>query len=219
MPSPRIQLIHAVTEAQGPIHEAFGRLWPEARTADLTDLALTADLAEAGALTDAFTDRLGALIRFGADAGAEAVLFTCSAFGAAIEAARSDARIPVLKPDEAMIETALGQGPRIGALATFEPTIPSLAAELAHAAEARGLKPEVTLRHVPGAFVALKEGREEEHDRLIVDAARDLADIDVLMLAQFSMVGAREAAQEAAGAPVLTAPDEAVRKLKGLLEA
>ncbi|MFQ5765548.1 MAG: aspartate/glutamate racemase family protein, partial [Rhodospirillales bacterium] len=172
MPSPRIQLIHAVPEAQGPIHEAFRRLWPEARTVDLTDASLAPDVAEAGALTDAFTERMAKLIGYGAGCGAEAVLFTCSAFGAAIEAARSDARIPVLKPDEAMIEAALSQGPRIGALATFEPTIPSLAAELAAAAEARALKPEITLRHVPGALDALRARRPEEHDRLIADAAR-----------------------------------------------
>ncbi|MFQ5765868.1 MAG: arylsulfatase, partial [Rhodospirillales bacterium] len=65
----------------------------------------------------------------------------------------------------------------------------------------------------------LRARRPEEHDRLIADAARDMAGADVLMLAQFSMVGAKQAAQEAVGAPVLSAPDEAVSKLKGLLEA
>jgi len=118
---PRIQLIHAVTVAQGPIHGAFARLWPEARIVDLTEASLATDLAEAGELTDAFTDRMAALIHFGVETGADGVLFTCSAFGAAIEAARESIEIPVLKPDEAMIEAALAQGAsegsRIGGLA------------------------------------------------------------------------------------------------------
>ena len=92
----RIQLIHAVTAAQAPIHEAFSRLWPEARPVDLADTSLAADIAdlsEAGdlngdALADAFTGRMAALIGYGVDTGASAVLFTCSAFGAAIERAR-----------------------------------------------------------------------------------------------------------------------------------
>ena len=227
---PRIQLIHAVTVAQGPIHGAFGRLWPEARTVDLTEASLAPDLAEAGELTDAFTDRMAALIHYGVETGADGVLFTCSAFGAAIEAAREGIEIPVLKPDEAMIEAALAQGAsrgaspgasqgsRIGGLATFTPTIASLADELDAAAEARGLKPDIDLRHVPGALEALRDGREEEHDRLIAEAAAEMSDVDVLILAQFSMSGARDAIADVPGRPVLTAPDEAVKKLRRLLE-
>jgi len=208
-----------VTVAQAPIHDAFARLWPAARIADLTDAALADDLAEAGALTDAFSARMTALVEYGVANGADGVLFTCSAFGSAIEAARNGVQVPVLKPDEAMIEAALERGSRIGGLATFEPTITSLAAELETAAEAGGLNPEIELRHVAGALDALNAGRADDHHRLVADAAAGMKGVDVLVLAQFSMVGARDAAEQASGVPVLTAPDEAVRKLKGLLGA
>ena len=219
MTSPRIQLIHAVPAARDPIRAAFARLWPDALTVELTDDTLAADLEVAGALTDAFTDRMAGLIRRGTDTGADAVLFTCSAFGAAIEAARQNAPIPVLKPDEAMIEKALSLGSHIGGLATFQPTIDSLSLELAAAAKARGLKPEITLRHVPGALDALRDGRDDEHNGLIARAAADMTGVDVLMLAQYSMVRARDAIADVPGRPVLAAPDEAVMKLRGLLEA
>ena len=217
MTGPRIQLINAVTAAQGPIHTAFARLWPEARTVDLTEASLATDLEETGSLTDAFTGRMAALIGYGVDTGADAVLFTCSAFGAAIEAAREGIEIPVLKPDEAMIGEALSRGPRIGGLATFEPTVPSLASELEAAARARGLSPAIDIRHVPGALDALHAGNAAEHDRLIAAAADAMTDVDVLLLAQFSMIGSREAITDAPGRPVLTAPDEAVRKLREIL--
>ena len=217
MAAPLIQLIHAVQAAQAPIHDAFSRLWPEARTDDFTDETLAPDLARAGALTDAFTGRMAGLIGRGIKGGADVVLFTCSAFGGAIEQARADVDIPVLKPDEAMIETALSSGNRIGGLATFAPTIGSLSGELAAAAGALGLAPEITLRHVPGALDALNDGRDDEHDRLIAEAAAEMADVDVLFLAQFSMVRAGGAIADVPGRSVLTAPDEAVKKLKGLL--
>lgn len=216
---PRIQLIHAVPAARDPIHDAFRRLWPEARTVDLTDASLAPDVARAGKLTDGFTERMAALIRHGADRGADAVLFTCSAFGAAIDEARQDFSMPVLKPDEAMIADALSKGARIGGLATFEPTIDSLTRELDAAAGARGLAPEIDIRHVPGALDALAGGRGDEHDALITAAAAGMTGCDVLMLAQFSMARARDAIAEEPGRPVLAAPDAAVLKLKELLAA
>ena len=227
MSNPRIQLIHAVRTAQGPIHEAFSRLWPEARPVDLADTSLATDLAEMAdlgdlsgdALADAFARRMAALIGYGMDTGAEAVLFTCSAFGAAIEAAREGVAIPVLKPDEAMIARALSLGSRIGGLATFAPTIPSLASELETAAEAVRLNPEIELRHVPGAMDSLINGDRVEHDRLIVEAAAGMADVDVLLLAQFSMSGVQGAIPDVPGRPVLASPDEAVLKLRDVLDA
>jgi len=214
-----IQLIHAVTAAKAPIHDAFDRLWPVARVEDLEDLSLPGDLAAAGSLTVDFTDRMAALIEHGVRAGASyrasAVLFTCSAFASAIDAAKQGVTIPVLKPDEAMIERALSLGTRIGGLATFEPTIASLSAEITAAAKT---PLEVTLRHVPGALDALNDGRENDHHAMIAQAAAAMPDVDVLLLAQFSMIGARQAIADVPGRTVLTAPDEAVRKLKGLLE-
>ena len=45
-----------------------------------------------------------------------------------------------------------------------------------------------------------------------------MTDVDVLILAQFSMSGARDVIAEVPGRPVLTAPNEAVKKLRRLLE-
>ena len=39
----RIALIHAVTVAMAPVHEAFARLWPEAECADILDTSLSRD--------------------------------------------------------------------------------------------------------------------------------------------------------------------------------
>ena len=226
MSNPRIQLIHAVTAAQAPIHEAFSRLWPEARPVDLSDTSLATDIADLSAagdlngdaLADAFTRRMAALIGYGVDTGASAVLFTCSAFGAAIERARQGVAIPVLKPDEAMIARALSLGPRIGGLATFAPTIPSLASELEAAAGAVRLNPEIELRHVAGALDSLNAGDRAEHDRLIVEAAAGMEDFDALLLAQFTMSGLRDTIPDVPARTVLASPDEAVLKLRDLVD-
>src|SRR6185437_16263083 len=115
---PRIALIHAVTVAMAPVHDAFRRLWPAADCTDLLDTALAPDRERDGELTAAMTGRIVVLARYAAGTGAAGILYTCSAFGEAIERAAAEAAIPVLKPNEAMFEAALEAGNRIGMLAT-----------------------------------------------------------------------------------------------------
>ena len=94
---------------------------------NLLDDSLSADLARDGGLTDAMTERFLGLGRYAAGTGSDAILFTCSAFGPCIEAvARAHAPMPVLKPNEAMIEQAAARGRKIGLLSTFPPTLASM---------------------------------------------------------------------------------------------
>lgn len=216
MPSPRIALIHATALAHEPIWEAFSRLWPKARTVNLTDDSLSEDLAEAGELNSGMTARIVNLARYVADGGAEGILFTCSGFGSAIGAAKKALTIPVLKPDEAMIEKALSCGTRIAGLASFLPTVASLRTELVAVAAAQRISPQIELRHVPGAMEALRTGRTEEHDTAIARAAQALTNYDVLILAQFSMARARAAIADVRGRRILTSPNSAVTKLRSL---
>lgn len=216
----RIALIHALRHSPPPIEAAFARAWPAARLMNLLDDSLSADLAREGSLTPAMTERFLALSRYAAGTGADGILFTCSAFGPCIEAvAARHAPMPVLKPNEAMIEEACaaaraaagpGRRPRIGLLASFAPTLESMPPEFPEDVE---LVPALAA----GALAALDAGDAAAHDRLAAEAARGLAGCDVIALAQFSLARAAPAVEAAAGRPVFTTPDSAVRTLRRLL--
>jgi hypothetical protein len=214
----RIALIHALKHSIPAIEDAFLRLWPEARLANLLDDSLSTDLAREGTLTPAMHERFLKLARYAAFSGADAILFTCSAFGPCIEAcARDLAPLPVLKPNEAMIEEAVAlAGPegRVALLVTFAPTLASMPAEFAAAA------PKLTL--VPclaeGALAAMDRGDLEGHDVAAARAAAALPnDVDVIALGQFSLSRAEKLVAAASGKTVLTTPDSAVRKLQRVL--
>jgi Asp/Glu/hydantoin racemase len=209
----RIALVHALKHSIAPIEASFARAWPEARLMNLLDDSLSADLARDGRLTEAMTGRFLSLGRYAAGTRADAILFTCSAFGPCIEAvAREHAPTPVLKPNEAMIEQAAATGRRIGLLATFAPTLASMPAEFPGSVQ-------VVPKLAAGALAALDRGDRAEHDRLVAEASRELCDCDLIALAQYSMAPAAALVVEASGRPVLTTPDSAVRKLKELLGA
>ncbi len=219
----RIALIHALRESVDPIRAAFAEGWPQARTFNLLDDSLAPAVRRAGSITPQIHARFQALARYALEAGdgsgpLDAILFTCSAFGPAIEAVQRALTIPVLKPNEAAFEAALDRGRRIGVAVTFEPSLAPLLAELRAQARARGADAQVEGLVVPGALGALQAGDPLAHDAAIATATDAAADrLDVIVLGQFSMARARAAMPRALQARVLTTPDAAVAGLRARL--
>ena len=211
MAAPRIALIHALKHSPPPIEAAFAASWPQVQLMNLLDDSLSADLARDGALTEAMTQRFVQLGRYAAATGADAILFTCSAFGPCIEAVARDQKIPVLKPNEAMIEEAVASGGTVGLMATFAPTLASMPEEFPASVRVKTCL-------VEGALAALDRGDAETHNRLAARAAEAVKDCDVIALAQFSLARSAPLVAKATGKRVLTTPDSAVRKLRGLLD-
>ncbi|MGW9333718.1 arylsulfatase [Bosea sp. NPDC055594] len=207
----RIALIHALRHSPPPIEDAFRSLWPEARLTNLLDDSLASDLARDGEFTPAMMQRFLDLAAYSRGTGADAILFTCSAFGPCIDAVKAaNPDLPILKPNEAMIEEASRLGSRIGLMATFAPTLQSMPPEFPATI---ALAPKL----IEGALAALDGGEADRHDELAAEAARSLGGCDAIALAQFSLARAAERIKAATGLPVLTTPDSAVRKLRTLL--
>lgn len=210
----RIALIHALAHSVDPINTAFVRDWPQAQRMNLLDDSLSADLARNGqGLDAAMHARFQRLAQYAVDAGAQGILFTCSAFGPCIEAvARRHASMPVLKPNEAMLaEAAAGRG-TLGLISTFAPTLVSMPPEFPD-----GIVLETALAE--GALDALNRGDGATHYALIAEQALALKarGCERIALAQFSMARARTACEAATGLTVLTTVDSAVRALRARL--
>jgi hypothetical protein len=220
---PRIALIHATPLSLEPVNAAFVRLWPQAIRMNVLDDSLSADRARDGALTDEMTQRFVTLAQYARGTSCEGILFTCSAFGPAIEAAGRAVGIPTLKPNEAMFDQALAMGRpgaalKIALIATFAASIDSMAEELRAMAKVRGVEIDLRTHFVPEAMDDLGAGRAQAHHRKIAQAARAFAACDAVMLAQFSMAAAQPEVQRELPCPVLTSPDCAVRALANAMK-
>ncbi|MEZ5647294.1 MAG: aspartate/glutamate racemase family protein [Burkholderiaceae bacterium] len=189
----------------------MARAWPEAIRMNLLDDSLSADLARQGrGLDDAMHQRFEALAAYAESTGAQGILFTCSAFGSCIEAvAARRPHMPVLKPNEAMIDDVAGVEGPVGLIASFAPTLVSMPPEF---------PASVVLRTAlaDSAMAALDKGDAQAHDAQVVEAARRLAaeGCQAIALAQFSMARAAPAVAAAVGLPVFTTPGSAVARLR-----
>ncbi len=212
---PRIALIHATALAISPIQNAFERLWPEASLTNLLVDSLSLDHAKNnGVLTSAMVQRFVDLAQYVKGCGADAILFTCSAFGPAIEVAAREVSIPTLKPNQAMFEEALRLAPsyrnKLALIATFEPSLAPMCAEFAAHLGAPVLVPHF----VPEAMGFLAKGQEAEHHHLIAKEVATLSNEPLILLAQFSMAAAHSEVSRLTKRTVLTSPDCAVSALK-----
>jgi Asp/Glu/hydantoin racemase len=217
----RVAFIHALIDSLHPSHEALRNTWPEATPFDILDTSLSRDLAHAGELQSAMIQRFVRLGRYAASIEGEggataAILFTCSAFGPAIEAVKREVSIPVIGPAEAAFEEALSLGRRIGLLVSFGPSLEALENELRAIARQRDAPLELTTRLVNGALSASQRGDFTTHDRLVAATAAEMPELDVLILGQFSLGRAAATLARVEGRKVLTTPQSAVARLKAL---
>ncbi|WP_422039489.1 aspartate/glutamate racemase family protein [Roseibium sp.] len=216
---PRLALIHATRVAIDPIEKAAADLWPEAETVSILDAALSIDRAAASDLTAKLRDRILGLSRYAELTGADGILFSCSAFGSAIEAAADQSHLPVMKPNEAMFEAAFDHGTRVALIHTFMPAAKSMEREFAEASASRGVTTRLVPHFCEDALAAKRDGDDEEHDRLVAETAAAVGDADVILLAQFSMASAAPRARTMTRIPVLTSPEAAIAEIRRRVEA
>lgn len=215
---PRIVLLHATPVAMDPIQKAFAARWPEAETVNLLDEGLSIDRAKDRELTPELTRRFVDFGRYAHRMGADGVLITCSAFGPAIDVLIDELPVPVLKPNEAMFRAAIAKGLRIGMLATFAPAVVTMEDEFRTFTAEATSDATLTTVVVERAIDLLRGGDADAHNALVAARAPELKDCDAVMLAHFSTSRAAALVRAALDVPVLTAPDAAVDRMRGLVE-
>lgn len=215
----RIALVHATRIAIDPIMYACQSAWPEVEHVSILDESLAIDRRKEEHLTEELSNRIIALSRHAVNLGSDGVLFTCSAFGSAIEQAAKFSDIPVLKPNEAMFQKALSMGDRITMVYTFPPAVAGMEQEF-HVEAANG-QSAATIESVyaKGAREAVEQGDIKRHDEIIANTISTVKDTDVVLLAHFSMATAIDDAGAATDIPVISSPIAAVEKLKALVQS
>lgn len=213
-----ITLIHAVDIAIEPIEIAFKELWPEAKLVHLWDQSLSTERAKSKGLTPMLFRRIEDLTHMAMQTETDAIMFTCSAFGEAIERVAERTAIPVLKPNQAMFAQALSLNQPIAMIGSFQPAMSGMEVEFQEEAKQLGLNVSFTSVCVPESRVALNNGDVVAHNDLVIAAAKEIPNEAVIILAHFSSAYAKADLENATQKTVLSSPHCAVLHLKHLLQ-
>lgn len=209
----RLCFIHTVATLVPRFAELASQHLPGVDVFHTLDESLLQDLLRHGPGTS-ITSRVVGHAELAADAGATAIVFTCSSTSPAVDVARQVVDVPIIKIDDPMAHTAVLNGKIIGVLCTTSSTVePSRQLLATHAAVA-GREVEIVPHLVADAFDALRSGDRATHDRLVSDSAATLSGrCDLLVLAQASLAHLRDDLEAALGRPVLSSPDPLMAEL------
>jgi Asp/Glu/hydantoin racemase len=193
---------------------------PDTTIFHMVDESLIKDTIRVGHLQRVTMRRLLSMIESAQQAGADAVLVTCSSIGDGVVLGQKLFDIPVIRVDEAMAEQAVRMGRRIGVMATLRTTLEPTIALLREKAEEAGIEIEIVESLCDGAFDAVLAGDAITHDRILSEALRiHMKGVDVVILAQASMARVVKAMPEGSlSMPVLSSPKLAVMQAREVLE-
>jgi Asp/Glu/hydantoin racemase len=201
-----------------PTRQLFTRHLPDVRLIHIVDDSLIQDVISAGEVTPVVKKRLWNYFNAAMDAGADVILNTCSSVGDVALEAKKVLEIPLVKIDDAMAEKAVAGSSSIGVLATLPTAISPTVRLIRHFAGKVDKRVQVTECLAPGAFQAIIAGDQETHDRLVLEAARVIADqVDLFVLAQGSMARLEDQIAATTGNKVLSSPESGVLKVKEVL--
>jgi Asp/Glu/hydantoin racemase len=217
----QIAIIHTVSGLIPLFDTLTKRYLPNWQGFNMLDESLLRGTVRDGALSHITMWRLAQMVRSSVDAGASAVVVTCSSLGPAVDAAKLFCPVPLFRIDEGMAQSAVALGPRIGVLATLRTTLDPTSDLIRRVAAQAGRPCAVITQLAEGAFAELSIGNTAGHDEMVAQSLRDLAkNTDVIVLAQASMARALALVQEALSPlPVLTSPEIGMKYIATQLSA
>lgn len=217
----QIAMIHTVSGLIPLFDDLTKKHMPQWQGFNMLDESLLRGTIRDGALSQTTSWRLAQMVRSAVDAGASALVVTCSSLGPAVDAAKQFCPVPLFRIDEGMAQAAITLGPRIGVLATLRTTLDPTSDLIRRSAAQAGKPCTVIAELAEGAFQKLASGDTAGHDAMVAKSLLDLAPkVDVIVLAQASMVRALALVQDALHPlQVLTSPELGMQHIAGQLVA
>jgi hypothetical protein len=121
--SRQIAMLHTVSSLI-PLFDGLAKQHlPHWQGFNMLDESLLRGTIRDGALSKMTMWRLTQMVQSAVEAGASAVVVTCSSLGPAVDAAQPFCQVPLFRIDQGMAEAAVTLGLRIGVLATLRSTL------------------------------------------------------------------------------------------------
>jgi Asp/Glu/hydantoin racemase len=213
--TPRLALISATPVAIAPATDGLVGEFPGARIWNILDDRLLVEAAEQGGLSERLHQRMARLIEHAKSEGASGILLTCSMYGP-VAHDLDEARLPVLAADDAVFAAVIESGHRsVLIVSSLEPALRDASQRFELAVRDAGATVHVAGLVVEDAFVLSGSGDMAALAASLAAAIAPVAaDVDAVLLSQYSLSPAADALSAALGLPVFSGPKSAAALLR-----
>ncbi len=181
----KIAVIHTSLVLVDLITDLFNKIIPEAKLVHIIDDSLLPEILLDKKITKEVIRRMLSYFKAAEDTGADVIFNICSTVGEVADMARLIIDTPIVKIDERMAEEAVRRGTKIGVAATLSSTMEPTCRLIEKMAGKAGKKITIERTLCPGTFDALIAGKKDEHDRIITEYVKKLADkVEIIAFAQ-----------------------------------
>ncbi len=171
--------------------ELAAQYLPDIQINNYLDDSILPRLKESDGDINTVKDRIIQFIQNAEKIHVNAVLFACSSIGEIVGQAQEMVDIPVIRIDDAMAETAVKAGSKIGVAATLSTTLNPTFNLLVHKADQLQKEIELISLLCEDAYLELMNGNKAKHDQILAENLKQLGEqTDVVVLAQASMASA-----------------------------
>jgi Asp/Glu/hydantoin racemase len=188
----KLCLLHTTDQFVEMMSEPFTRPFlkenPDIESFDIADSSLIEETKKAGYATPSVARRMFRYMMAAVDAGADAILVTCTSVNTMTKRIRDWIPIPVLSIEEPVAKLAVEKGTRIGILSSVATSAVPVQTTIQQCAVSAGKNITTEISVADGAFEALTNGDRALHDETIRTALKQLVPkVDMVVFAQFSM--------------------------------
>ncbi len=207
-------ILHTSAATLGLFQTLTAKFMPDVEIVHIVEESMIREVMRSGGPSPDINARIAGYVQAAEKAGCSIFMTACSSIGTSVEQCQFLTRMPVTRIDEAMVEEAIQQGPRIAVLATVETTLKPTLEYIERKGREAGKQITVLPTLMPEAFKALLAGDNETHDRIVSTGLREaLNSADVVVLAQASMARVMND-MPASDVPVLTSPERGIQRLR-----
>lgn len=215
----KITIIHTVRQGYLRLGDEICAEIPEVAIANILDDELAREAVECG-ITAHLTNRFLLAAKLAESIHPELIVCACTSMIPLIDVVRPFLQVPIILIDDELHRQAPSMGNRVAIFATavsaLLPTKEKYEAEV----RAQGAGPkEISTFVCPKANEYMRNGDIEAHDRLVLEAANKIKNVDVIILAQYSMAHLANQIEKICGCPVMGSGKYCIEEIKQILKS
>lgn len=213
----KIALLHTVKAGYVRFGEEIRNALPNVEITNTLDEDLAKEAVECG-VSPHLANRFLAAAKLTESTGADLIVCACTSMIPMIDSVKPFLEVPIILIDDEMHRCAPSMGDRVTIFATaesaLEPTIKKYEQNLME----QGVTGKTISTLVcPEANKFMREGNMEEHDRLVLEAVRNIKDTDLIILSQYSITHLAKRIAEICSCKVMGSGEYCIQEIAHIL--